>query len=161
MKSERIKIYIYSGKVHSGKTTRIMEWAKSQKSADGIFAPVINSKRYLVRIKSGEMHLLEADENEDEMNIIKIGNYKFLKNIFEWAQNELLKAFESNPGWLIIDEIGFLELKTEGLEPAVSKIIYNNKISQTKLLLIIRENLLGEVIKHFGFISEDCIIFEI
>ena len=149
MSSEKAKIYIYSGKVHSGKTTKIMKWAKLQKSIDGIFAPVIDSKRYLVRIKSGESHLLEADENKKEKNIIEIGNYKFVKNIFEWAQNELLDAFESNPNWLIIDEIGFLELNSDGLEPAVSKIINLFNTNQSNLILIIRDNLVEQVIENY------------
>ena len=90
MNSVKPKIYIYSGKVHSGKTTNILEWTKTKKSIDGILAPVIDSKRYLYRIKSKEYHLLEADEKEDKNK--RLDPYSFF--ILSERISEAMRAFE-------------------------------------------------------------------
>ena len=37
---------------------------------------------------------------------------------FLWAQNALFNSLDKNLEWLIIDEIGPLELEGKGLEPA-------------------------------------------
>ena len=160
MNSEKIKIFICTGNVHSGKTTKITEWANSRKRVDGILAPVVDSGRFLYRIKTKKGFLLNAGKDEKDDDIISIGHYKFNKNIFEWAQKELLKAFKLNPEWLIIDEIGFLELRNEGLEPAVSKILENRNSTDTKLLLIIRDNLMDLAVEHYKIKSFDYTFFE-
>ena len=45
-------IYIYTGKIKSGKTTCLQKWAAVNNNIDGILAPIINGHRHLIRIKS-------------------------------------------------------------------------------------------------------------
>ena len=57
---------------------------------------------------------------------------------------------ERRPKWLVIDEIGPLELRGGGLEPMVGKIL--NEYKRTKnnrLIIVVRENLLEKVIEHY------------
>jgi nucleoside-triphosphatase THEP1 len=110
-------------------------------------------------LNSKKGSLLEADETGK--NIVTIGNYKFSKKIFDWAQKELLKAFYLKPEYLIIDEIGFLELKNEGLEPAVSKILKERNSSPTKIILIIRDILLEIALVHYQLSENDYEFFSI
>ena len=140
------KILIYSGQIKSGKTTTLHEWAKEQNNIDGILAPVINNKRHLLRIMTNEKKLLEQNDFTDK--IINIGKYYFSQSVFEWGQNQLLDSFNCKNEYIIIDEIGPLELRGEGLEPAVSKII-SDKLNSKKIILVVREKLVDEVIKHY------------
>jgi nucleoside-triphosphatase len=139
-------IYYYTGPVHTGKTTRIAEWA-SRNNCTGILSPIINGKRHLREIKSGELKLLESDSN---INSISIGRYNFKKEVFEWGRQKLLAEYESEPEWLVIDEYGKLELRGEGLEPVISTIINHWKINKkNNLLIVVRDYLVNDFIKKF------------
>jgi nucleoside-triphosphatase len=143
-------IYYLTGPVHMGKTTRLNEWIKYQKNVDGILAPIIDGQRHLHRIKTGELQQLELNDENSAQKIVKIGQYQFTGEVFDWARQQLYEAAQSCPDWLIIDEIGPLELGGEGLEPAVSIIISSLKTdNHTKLLLVIRDRLLTEVLQHY------------
>ena len=108
-------IYLLSGPIQSGKTIRIINWVENKEQVDGIAAPVIDGKRYLKYLRTGEIKLLESGPNVSEERIICVGNYKFNKDVFEWAQLKLLNAYDQKPKWLIIDEIGILEFGKEGM----------------------------------------------
>ena len=139
-------LYYYTGPVQTGKTTRVGEWAL-QKNCSGILAPIINGKRHLRDIKSGEEKLLESEANR---NTISIGKYNFKNEVFEWGRQKLIAEYESEPEWLVIDEYGKLELRDEGIEPAISTIINHWKIDKKiKLLIIVRDYLVDDFIKKF------------
>ena len=62
----------------------------------------------------------------------------------------MIDDFDSQPEWLIIDEYGKLELKGEGLEPAITSILNNWKVEKRiNLLIIIRDYLVSDLIKKF------------
>ena len=113
-------IYIFTGEIKSGKTTRLEKWIEKNADSDGILAPVIGGKRHLVRIKTKETKLLEYEGNNPNVKLTTICDYKFMDSVFEWGKEELYNAFLRKPGRLIIDEIGPLELRGEALEPMVS-----------------------------------------
>jgi len=142
-------VYLLTGDIRSGKTTRLQEWT-ANKNADGILAPVIDGKRHLRRIKSGEAKLLEHTGSDTDVKLTKIGNYNFLSSVFEWGREELYKVFLQKPKWLIIDEIGPLELRGEGLEPEVSRMLNDDANDETNVVLVVRKPLLETVIEHYG-----------
>lgn len=146
------KIYIFSGKIRTGKTTRLFNWSKSRDNIDGILSPVKDGKRYLHHIKTGEEKLLEADEKPSGKNHIKIGRFIFNKETFEWGKEKLLSALSENPAWLIIDEVGPLELKGEGFEPVISRILSEKKaIKNINILIVVREGLVDLLFEKFKF----------
>lgn len=140
------KILIYSGEVHTGKTTSLLRWCADKKNIDGIFQPVIEEKRFIYHLGSRTLKRLEVDSIE---NVTLIGKYKFDNSTFEWAQKVLLDSFNQNLELLIIDEIGPLELEGKGLEPALSFLMKNRKNFAGKILLVIRNSILEEVIKKY------------
>jgi nucleoside-triphosphatase THEP1 len=142
-------IYLLTGEIKSGKTTRLQKWAANN-NADGILAPVIEGKRHLVRIKSGESKLLEYAGGDKAIELTKIGNYNFLTSVFEWGRNEMYYAFLGKPEWLIIDEIGPLELRGEGMEPEVNKIMADSSQTDMNVVLVVRKSLIENVIEHYG-----------
>lgn len=152
-------IYILSRPVHSGKTTLLMDWIVSEKNVGGILCPDINGLRKLYDISSKKYYDFQVPEGNDVAGATKICNYVFDEKIFEFGRQLLLAAIEKPFDYVIVDEVGKLELyKNAGLEPAVSKIIkhYQSLEVKGKLLLIIRDYLLEESIKQYQL--EDAIL---
>jgi nucleoside-triphosphatase THEP1 len=140
------KIFILSGEVKSGKTSKLMLWAASQKLITGIFQPVIEDKRYIYNIDSKTLKPLETNDKD---NSVLIGNYRFSNSTFDWAKDCLVNSLERKFNWLVIDEIGPLELQGKGLEPVVSKIFSHQEQLEGNILLIVRSALFEKFIKHY------------
>ena len=144
------KIFIYSGPIHSGKTTRLDKWSKQSPSVDGVLTLLINGKRHLKFISTGEMYLLESILSDIGL-IEQIGKYKFLKSMFQKSHEYLLNLIQDSPKWIVIDEIGFLELRGMGFEPVVTHLIrdLNTKLD-VNILLVVRDKLKENVIDYYN-----------
>lgn len=138
------KIYILTGETASGKTTNLKFWCKNKTSVDGILSPIVNEKRCLYHIKTGDIQKLET--NRDHPGALRVGRYFFNPDGFTWAQIRLEEAVKSLPKWLIVDECGPLELTGKGYTPFLDKLILPNS---TNLLIVIRKNLLNQFIEQF------------
>lgn len=144
------KIILFSGPIHSGKTTRLQKFI-ADKNCDGIIAPIKDGKRYIQRIKTSEIRLLEA-ESEDA---IVIGKYKFSKETMEWAKQQIEESLQNNIDYLVIDEVGKLEMVDQGYEPVVSFVVDKfKKKNSFDLILVVRESLVDEVIEKYKL--KDC-----
>jgi len=144
------QLYIFKGKVHSGKTTQLQKWLLQNNNVTGILSPVLNGKRFILNINTNEMKLLEVENELQDEAVLETGNYKFKESVFNWGCNVLLDAIRENPEWIVIDEFGPLELKEKALFPAVKEIITNeNVLKNTNVLIVIRESLVGKFIAHF------------
>jgi nucleoside-triphosphatase THEP1 len=150
---------IVTGKIQSGKTTSLFRFANSKKSIDGILTPIINGKRRLYHISSKTVKDFEIDQPSEET--ISVGKYFFLKKSFEWANKKLIDGFSRSPEWLVIDEIGKLELKGEGFHSATQKILIDKINSNTKIILVIRDYLLEEALKHYNIAHNDYTLLEL
>jgi len=148
-------IHIASGPVQTGKTTRLFSWstaalAQSPGSVDGVLAPVIHGHRHIVHIASGESRDLE--EHALQVPDQQIGRFTFRADVFAWAHSILLGAAAhlAEGCWLVVDEIGPLELAGRGLEPAVSSILESGLQTRAHIVLVVREHLVDRVLAHFG-----------
>ncbi|MEM9980899.1 MAG: nucleoside-triphosphatase [Bacteroidota bacterium] len=141
-------IYLLTGPIGTGKTTQLTKWVAQQQQVAGILAPVRAGKRHLQDITSGEAKILEASPTTQQK--IQVGRYTFDEAVFAWARVCLQEAIEKLPRYLIIDEIGKLELRQEGLEPAVTEVLqaYQQQVS-FDLILVIRDTLLEKSIAHY------------
>ncbi|MBI1936618.1 MAG: hypothetical protein HYS25_00690 [Ignavibacteriales bacterium] len=144
------KICILNGPRQSGKTTRLMQWAADKKNIDGIFQPVIEGKRFIYHISSKSLKLLEAHKQTSSDKIVSVGKFQFNKDVFEWAKNILDEALRNNFDWLIVDEVGPLELDGKGLEPVITKIINERESFPGKILFVVREDLLKNFLEHYN-----------
>lgn len=141
------KIKIVTGKIQTGKTTRLFVFANSHKSVDGILSPVVNNKRMLYHLSSKTIK--EFETSDHSKNIISVGKYDFLAESFNWANNKINKSFLEKPEWLIIDEIGKLELKGLGLHPSVNTILSQKNNEYVKIILVIRDYLLSDALDFY------------
>lgn len=136
------KVFILTGEIHSGKTTSLLEWIDGRNDVKGILTPMINNERIFFDIETKQKFKMEAAGEEE---FLSIGRYKFSKQNFEKAkaiiQNSIYKK-----GWLVIDEIGPLELNEQGFHDVLV-----NSLDQRdqKILLVVRNSILEEVKNKF------------
>lgn len=151
------KVYILTGSVQSGKTTKLLEWAKGRLDICGFLMPDIDGRRHYYQIE--KQLAIPFETNDDTVDeIVKIGRFTFYQDTFDVAKNWLNHANLMGENWIIIDEIGKLELNNEGFEPEFSIFLQNLKrISHDKsLIIVVREGLLDQVVRHYNL--EDAII---
>lgn len=142
-------IFIFSQPVQTGKTTLLQQWVKDKKNIGGILTPDENGMRKLLNIATGEHFNLQLPE---EKKGLKIGRFTFDEEVFATANEILIQTLSAGHDWIIIDEIGKLELyQNKGLAASASRLIHYFKThgTDTKLLLIIRDYLLDDAIIHY------------
>ncbi len=153
-----IEVHMFVRPIRSGKTTALIKWIDSlpKGSVAGVLAPNDHEARWIQDISTGERHMLTADSTTPESRIIEIGRYRFDQASFRWAHRVLRAGFESVPEWLVFDEIGYLELQGQGLEPAVRRILnWNRRIASTKLLWVVRSELVADVVDYYDLSPDE------
>jgi nucleoside-triphosphatase THEP1 len=155
-------IYILSGPIRSGKTTALSRWVNEKKDIDGILSPDNDfGQRYFLEIKSLQRFDFEAKFHSDEETIC-IGRFHFLKSAFNRANTYLINALNfKNTKFIVVDEVGKLELKGEGLHDSVCQLISHHQfIRDSHLLLVIRDSLLDSVIHYYNITQYNLITKE-
>src|SRR5690349_9933288 len=139
------RILLLSGLVGSGKTTRLLHWCSGRKEIGGIVSPVVNEHRVFKDLRSGTIKNMEATADEE---YIAVGRYRFSKIAFEWANERILNAMMEGCAWIVIDEIGPLELRGEGFYNTLQHLL-DSMDRNYRLLLVVRKSVLEEVISTF------------
>jgi len=151
-----VNLFVFTAPVNSGKTTALMKWVKDKKNVGGILAPDIDGQRRLYTLRDRKQHLYQlTDEaaavaSPDEM--VTICKFNFAASSFALARQTLLEDSRRACDWLVIDEIGKLELQGGGLEPAAGEVIRQFLAGEAsgKLLLVVRDELVDKVAEHYG-----------
>lgn len=133
---------LLTGEVGSGKSTRLSEWAHGRPAVSGVLQMSEGGARALVNLQTGARRPLDADEAESDSLVV--GRYRFRRAVFEWA-GELLRTAPA--GWVIVDEVGPLELRGEGLDAAIRELCGRPDCS---LILVVRTGLVPAVIARYG-----------
>ncbi len=143
-------IFILTGKIQSGKTTNLADWAAKNESVFGILSPVILGRKHLTDLRTSQSKQLQVNDSERGGSVINIGQYRFDKDVFKWGRDRMMESIMYNPEWFIVDEIGPLEFRGEGLEPAFREILIRSELLyDTKLILVIREGSTEAVLDHY------------
>lgn len=162
-----MRVAVVTGPVHTGKTSRLLQWCGGRSGVDGLLAPIIGGHRHLVRIAGGDSRDLESLSSERDG--VRVGPFTFSETVFAWGRAQLLEAArrltaEGPTGeavadreverFLVVDEYGKLELKGKGLEPAVGRAIalVNAGASAPPItvVLVIREGLVEPSLARLG-----------
>ena len=147
-----MSIYIFSGPIHSGKTTHILKWCRRQESVSGILMPDIDGRRKIIDLDTMDVFDIEcADTANTKEALTSVGSYNFFNAVFEKANAILIAAISRSPRWLVIDEAGKLELKGKGFYHSIMQAIehYSNSNTHGNLIIIVRDSLYKEVVSHF------------
>ena len=146
-------IVILNGPVRSGKTTRLHRWLQNlPEKAAGILSPDFEGMKVLQDVETGEIFRFEIGLDEQPRgDLVQFGRFRFDGAAFSRAREVLLSARAKHPRWLIVDEVGPLELRGRGFEPALGQLVefYRNPEQGEKLLLVVRESLLERILRHY------------
>lgn len=141
------KIYILTGPIRSGKTSALLQWSADQKSIGGILTPDINGERVFQMLPDN--HILPMLANSEEEEVMEVGRFQFSKHLFQKAIQSIYHSIEEKKDWIIIDEIGPLELRDEGFADVLKNMLRNEERAYN-ILLVVRDGLLEKVIDYFG-----------
>lgn len=131
-------IYILSAPIQTGKTTSLINWSAKRNDVYGILTPVINGKRVFMNAYTKDQFPMEASGDEETL---EIGRYVFSKTGFDKAIQIIRNAI-SNEGWLVIDEIGPLELNGKGFYDILSELL---TLRKNKTILVVRKGMTEKV----------------
>jgi nucleoside-triphosphatase len=142
-----MSVLIFSAPVHSGKTTALMEWCRHNNNVGGILMPDINGTRKFFNIETKEIFDVECKQPEQRFEeLVSIGQYHFYKKAFAKV-NEILLNISPSVKYIIIDEIGKLELQQKGLYEGATHLL--NRSSQN-VILVVRDSLVEAVTTAFN-----------
>ena len=154
--SQQNKIFIISGKTRSGKTTflkSVIDNLQNKKQKiGGIIAHGIdkNGERYgfeIENVATGDKITLCT--RQERPGSIKTGRFYFYKNGMDFGK----QALSENLGdldWLVIDEVGYLELKGNGWFEAIEKAM---KQPGLNMIWVVRKRILEEVLKQWPYFN--------
>lgn len=148
-------IYILTGDVRTGKTTALVKWTSGRHDVDGILCPDTHDRRYFLKLKLQQHVALEVKDIPENKEIISVGRFHFLKSAFAEANAYIVSVFEKKTyKYLIIDELGKLELKNTGLHLAAQAVIKQHEFSEKHhIVLVVRSTLRHEILAHYNIIQ--------
>ncbi len=142
-------IIILTGPIKAGKTTFLKGLFDSRTDCSGFLTPDICGKRYLYKLDDKSMYEFEV-ENDKKFKIVKIGKFIFKKETFDLGSELIESKLNTNYPYFIIDELGKLELKNQGFGKVLTDEFWKNVYkSKARLILVIRDYLVNEVIKKY------------
>ena len=143
-----MNIILFSRPVRSGKTSELMQWCSGRNSVSGILMPDKDGQRKMMNIRTGETfdaQCLQPEQTTKEL--IRVGSFHFYRAAFEKANNILIESIAFAPKWIVIDEVGKLELEQKGFHFAVVQVL--KQALSSNIILVVRESLLKEIISSY------------
>jgi nucleoside-triphosphatase THEP1 len=147
------EIFLLTGEVHSGKTTAMLQWSQKRKDVYGILTPIVNGQRVFMNAHTSEIFPMEANENEE---MLTVGKYRFSIKAFQKA-NAVISSALKKEGWIILDEVGPLELRGDGFYEVLGAMAVSPTDHQ-KFVVVVRQAIVEEVKACFPFLSSAQVI---
>ena len=150
------KIHIITGAVQTGKSSRLKDWISQRDDIGGILCVDNKGLRHLMEIRNRKVHVFQlSDVDADIEEVIEVGRFKFLSSAFDLADEIIKRDAEADCNYLVVDELGKLEMKDHGLYEAISHVVHMCQSGQAgfDLILIIRDYLLEDAIEKFSLAS--------
>ena len=143
-----MSIVIFTNPIRTGKTTQLLHWCEQQQNVGGIVMPDINGIRHVLDIQTKEIFIIECDDpgNTNEP-LVNIGRFYFYAAAFEKANAILINESTKARDWLVIDEVGRLEVDGKGFYPSIKKILDTKNYKN--LLLVVRDSLYEKAVSFF------------
>lgn len=139
-----MKILILSGPVQSGKTTALQQWCINR-NAGGYLTPIQENRRMVQGLSPKISIPFEVPEPAEDT--ISVGRYHLLRSAFI-QMNELLKAASATSfSWVVVDEVGPLELQHEGVHEGFSHLLNQGA---SNVLVVVRSHLVSRVVDKYS-----------
>jgi nucleoside-triphosphatase THEP1 len=140
-------VLVLTGPVHAGKTTFLEKawprWSARGLSCAGFLSPAVRDANGgtgydLVELPGG--HRRPYLRRHGEAGTVRIGPFSFVAGSLDRALAILREA--GRPDLLVVDEVGPLELRGEGLWPGLRDAVRRPELTA---LLVVREGILEEL----------------
>lgn len=143
--AELKKVCILTAPVRSGKTTSLVQWTEGRSDVRGILTPEVQGHRVFMDAATRQLFRMEAKEGEESL---MVGRFAFSRKNFSRAADIIREAIPAG-GWLVIDEVGPLELQNEGFADVLREVL---AARSGRILLVIRdkEEMTQKITQHFG-----------
>ena len=142
------KFVILSGAVQSGKTTSLIKHFSNTNAVGGFICPDVNGKRMMFYTSDKRVLPFQITQQD---NSVSIGKFAFDQSVFNKACDVLVHPLTLDNNWVIVDEVGPLELKEQGFYHALITLIENAKQkADLTIVLVVREHLVVDVISKFN-----------
>ena len=146
-------IKIVTGKINSKKTTSMMELFLNNHQGDGFISVKMMSEQKVygyqaMKLSSREKRLLMIHKDfylSDFFCIEKIGPYLIHPSVKQWVEQEIEKLIQKRVQPIYLDEVGALELGGLGFDSIFKKMV----LSGLDLVIVVREDLIDQVVKHY------------
>ena len=149
-------IAILTGAIRTGKTSALARVFATD--GKGVLQPVINGQRHVADLRSGDTRCLEVTRETPEAEHVYVGRFAFDARAFAWSAARVHNALRtaSAAEWVIIDEVGPLELAGHGLEPVVHEAVQHGR-QGGQVLLVVRDGLVEAVCRAFSIPAPDVV----
>ena len=142
------KVVILSGAVQSGKTTSLLKHFSNTNAVGGFICPDVNGKRMMFYTSEKRVVPFQIAQQN---NSVSIGKFAFDQNVFNKACDILVNPLTLDNNWVIVDEVGPLELKEKGYYHSLITLIDNAKQKDDlTIILVVREHLIADVVSKFN-----------
>jgi nucleoside-triphosphatase THEP1 len=158
-----VRIFIFTGAVGEGKTTHLAKLVETLRSRNLSVAGVL-SPRIVENGKTTGYDLLDLVtgikepllRRSEDQGAGKIGSYAIIPQGFKAGYGALKEAQNHNYQYIVVDEVGKLELEGQGWAPSLEELIRNYP---GKIILTVRDGYQDQVIakwnfKHYKIIRE-------
>jgi nucleoside-triphosphatase THEP1 len=156
-------ISIITGERQAGKTSRLLQFIAELKQKGKIVGGIVSEgtfkegKRnafYIKDIQSNDRILLMADKEMDSSS--KIGKFYYLQSAFDWGINVIQKAISDDTNYLVLDEIGKLEMEGKAWYPAIQSILKTDK----NIIFVVRKDLVEAFKEKFNIRTSKIILVD-
>ena len=144
-------IYLLTGPVRSHKTTTLLQWSQLRDDCGGVLSPDVDGLRQLYNVRD-KIYLSWQKTEKEKENDVAIGRFIFDQDAFDTAMDWLNDHLEDPAlNFIILDEVGPLELNGKGWDSWLRNALFS--LGDTSLILVVRENLVEEVINSYALIN--------
>lgn len=141
-------VFLFTGPIQSGKSTELLNRYQNQKNVGGFLSLVVGDKRNFYSFSQQIQIPMELPESDADL--LPVGRFRFSKKAFETAENWFENDLKSKQmKWMILDEIGPLELQDKGFSQLVSNYLSNPE--NPGGIFVVRENLVESVLAKWSF----------
>ena len=124
-------VYLITGKMNQGKTTRTIEIASKIISSDGFVSlKTMNQgnvvKFDVMKLSTKESKLLAVTKpyyNKQFKVTQELGPYLFNDEVFNWVNSEILMMIDNHVKALFLDEVGKLEIDGYGFYQTIKQML--------------------------------------
>ena len=143
------RVVILAGPLRSGKTTALSRWAGDLDAA-GFLTPEGARGRRIVRLDEEADLPFEAGPAQGPAQVV--GRFRILDSAFEAGARWLREGLRRKASWLILDEIGPLEMAGGGFHAIFREVLETlaRDGESTRLLVVMRDSVADEAAARYG-----------